>query len=101
MFKEYLHMILIRVCHLNKCLDQNGQTLLISRVCLLSQCLVQNVRFQGLRSQIKRSLLFVNEHLSGKRNAENGHSGQTLLFKGFDRFTNYLNRFEDLFFSYD
>jgi len=43
--------------------------------------LVQNVRFQGLRSQIKRSLLFVNEHLSGKRNAENGRCGQTRMNK--------------------
>ena len=49
------------------------------RVCQLNKCLDQNVRFQGLRSQIKRSLLFVNEHLSSKRNEENGHVGQTLI----------------------
>ena len=39
----------------------------------------QNVRFQGLRSYKKRSLLFVNEHFYSKRNAENGHYGQTLI----------------------
>ena len=51
-------------------------------------CLDQNVRFQGLRSQIKWSLLFVNEHLSGNRNAENGHSGQTVKTDGVCLTTN-------------
>ena len=39
----------------------------------------QKVRFQGLRSYKKRSLLFVNEHFYSKRNAEDRHYGQTLV----------------------
>jgi len=38
----------------------------------------QNVHWQGAQSPKKRSLLVVNEHFLGERNAANGHYGQTL-----------------------
>ena len=54
--------------------------------CKKTQCLIRKRQVQGLRSQKKRSLLFVNEHFSDKRNEEIGVFLLTLINE-----QNYIN----------
>ena len=47
--------------------------------CKKTLCLIRKRQVRGLRSQKKRSLLFVNEHFSDKRNEEIGVFLQTQI----------------------